>query len=75
MQSTEETKEKVMQFLEWIEEDPTQWEEVLGQRSVDLITPMKTMDEYMLKSMLILAWCRYLSRPRSNGSSKIFWLI
>lgn len=48
MQSTEETKEKVMRFLEWIEEDPTQWEEVLGQRSVDLITPMKTMDEYML---------------------------
>lgn len=45
MQSTVETKEEVIRFLEWIEEDPTQWEEVLGQRSVDSITPMKTMDD------------------------------
>ncbi len=44
MQSTEETKEEVIRFLEWIEEDPTQWEEVLEQRSVDSITTMKTMD-------------------------------
>lgn len=45
MQPPEESKEEVIRFLEWIEEDPTQWEEILGERSVDPVTPAKTMED------------------------------
>ncbi len=45
MQTPEVSKEEVIRFLEWMEEDPTQWEEILGERSVDLVAPVKTLED------------------------------
>jgi len=45
MQNKEKPKEEVIRFLEWIEENPMQWEWIFGQRSVDTITPVKTMED------------------------------
>ncbi len=45
MQNQEYPKEEVIRFLEWIDVNPMQWEGILEQRSIESITPLKTLED------------------------------
>jgi hypothetical protein len=45
MQNQLPQKEEVIRFLEWIDENPMQWEGILEQRSIESITPLKTLED------------------------------